>query len=107
MERMGRRMALLLTHCMKFWNDAKQQLGKQRCQEPFLQAFRCRCRAEQARAGDEEQAPLLRRCTCPTRLTLGVRRQAIVAGEYQNQDRKRRAMMASISQLGYLGLGVT
>src|SRR5712692_419607 len=46
------------------------------------------------------------RCGFQPRLTPSVRRQTIVAGEYQNKGGKRRATMASIAQLGYLGLGV-
>jgi hypothetical protein len=47
--------------------------GKQKYREPFPQALRRRCRAEQARAGDGGQRPLVPRSRCPPRLTRSVR----------------------------------
>src|SRR6266404_4042123 len=52
--------------------------GKQRCQEPFPQALGRRCRAEQTRAGDSGQRPLVPRSRCPPRLTRSVRQQVVM-----------------------------
>ena len=46
--------------------------GKQRCQQPFPQALRRRCRAEPARAGDGLQRSLVPRSRFQPRLTRGV-----------------------------------